>query len=269
MLDMILSQAVNGLVLGFLYVLIAIGLSIIFGMLGIVNFAHGAFFAVGAYLAYALSKSSAGGRPLLAPVHHWRDRRGRRDGADPASLRQGAAARPDPDLRARAARRSCPAADLRRRASAFLRSKLPGGLRRIRADPADQIPAVRARRDGACAGGLLGVPCLHARTVASFEPDRATRKWSAFSASTCRSSSPASSASAACSPVSAGMLAAPLWTVHAVDGCRRHHAGFRDRDHRRAGLLFRRHHRRPPGRHHHRHDHPVSTRNGRAPPCTS
>lgn len=37
MLDMILSQAVNGLVLGFLYVLIAIGLSIIFGMLGIVN----------------------------------------------------------------------------------------------------------------------------------------------------------------------------------------------------------------------------------------
>ncbi|WP_283808769.1 ABC transporter permease subunit [Bradyrhizobium centrolobii] len=51
MLDMILSQAVNGLVLGFLYVLIAIGLSIIFGMLGIVNFAHGAFFAIGAYLA--------------------------------------------------------------------------------------------------------------------------------------------------------------------------------------------------------------------------
>ena len=42
MLDMILSQAVNGLVLGSLYVLIAIGLSIIFGMLGIVNFAHGA-----------------------------------------------------------------------------------------------------------------------------------------------------------------------------------------------------------------------------------
>ena len=37
MLDLILSQAVNGLVLGFLYVLIATGLSIIFGMLGVVN----------------------------------------------------------------------------------------------------------------------------------------------------------------------------------------------------------------------------------------
>ncbi len=50
----ILSQVVNGLVLGFLYVLIAVGLSIIFGMLGLVNFAHGAFFALGAYFALTL-----------------------------------------------------------------------------------------------------------------------------------------------------------------------------------------------------------------------
>lgn len=56
MLDMILSQAVNGLVLGFLYVLIAVGLSIIFGMLGVVNFAHGAFFAIGAYFALVLNQ---------------------------------------------------------------------------------------------------------------------------------------------------------------------------------------------------------------------
>ena len=40
MTELIISQVVNGLVLGFLYVLIAIGLSIIFGMLGIVNFAR-------------------------------------------------------------------------------------------------------------------------------------------------------------------------------------------------------------------------------------
>jgi len=45
-LDLVLSQLANGLVLGGLYVLIAIGLSIIFGLLGIVNFAHGAFFAL-------------------------------------------------------------------------------------------------------------------------------------------------------------------------------------------------------------------------------
>jgi branched-chain amino acid transport system permease protein len=68
MLDMILSQAVNGLVLGFLYVLIAIGLSIIFGMLGIVNFAHGAFFALGAYFALILNREFGWGAALLAPV---------------------------------------------------------------------------------------------------------------------------------------------------------------------------------------------------------
>ena len=51
MLEILLSQVVSGLILGGLYVLIAIGLSIIFGLLGIVNFAHGTFFTLGAYLA--------------------------------------------------------------------------------------------------------------------------------------------------------------------------------------------------------------------------
>ncbi len=68
MLDMLLSQAVNGLILGFLYVLIAVGLSIIFGMLGIVNFAHGAFFAIGAYLALVLARDVGWGAALLAPI---------------------------------------------------------------------------------------------------------------------------------------------------------------------------------------------------------
>ena len=68
MLDMILSQAVNGLVLGFVYVLIAVGLSIIFGLLGIVNFAHGAFFAVGAYVALVLAREFGWWAALLAPL---------------------------------------------------------------------------------------------------------------------------------------------------------------------------------------------------------
>nr|WP_295740000.1 branched-chain amino acid ABC transporter permease [uncultured Acidocella sp.] len=54
MLDMMIMQAGNGLALGFLYVLIALGLSIIFGLLGIVNFAHGVFFALGAYFSLTL-----------------------------------------------------------------------------------------------------------------------------------------------------------------------------------------------------------------------
>ena len=44
----------NGLVLGALYVLMALGLSIIFGMIGVINFAHGALFTLGAYAAYQL-----------------------------------------------------------------------------------------------------------------------------------------------------------------------------------------------------------------------
>jgi branched-chain amino acid transport system permease protein len=68
MAAIILSQVVNGLVLGFLYVLIATGLSIIFGMLGIVNFAHGVFFALGAYFALSLIHVLPGPFVVLAPI---------------------------------------------------------------------------------------------------------------------------------------------------------------------------------------------------------
>ncbi len=43
-------QLVAGIALGAVYALLAIGLSLIFGMLTVVNFAHGAFFMVGAFL---------------------------------------------------------------------------------------------------------------------------------------------------------------------------------------------------------------------------
>jgi branched-chain amino acid transport system permease protein len=48
-LDLIALQLFTGLALGAIYVLFAIGLSLIFGMLTVVNFAHGAFYMVGAY----------------------------------------------------------------------------------------------------------------------------------------------------------------------------------------------------------------------------
>jgi branched-chain amino acid transport system permease protein len=68
MADLVLSQIVNGLVLGGLYVLIAIGLSIIFGLLGIVNFAHGAFFTLGAHLALTLYQLFGWPAVILAPL---------------------------------------------------------------------------------------------------------------------------------------------------------------------------------------------------------
>ncbi|MCD4715678.1 MAG: branched-chain amino acid ABC transporter permease [Desulfobacterales bacterium] len=48
-------QLFNGLILGSVYVLLSLGLSIIFGMLGIINFAHGAFYMLGAYAAYNIT----------------------------------------------------------------------------------------------------------------------------------------------------------------------------------------------------------------------
>ncbi|WP_175776144.1 branched-chain amino acid ABC transporter permease [Burkholderia anthina] len=68
MFDTLVSQAANGLVLGFVYVLIAVGLSITFGLLGIVNFAHGAFFALGAYFAFQLYQMFGWPAVILAPV---------------------------------------------------------------------------------------------------------------------------------------------------------------------------------------------------------
>jgi len=68
MLEILLSQTVSGLVLGGLYVLIAIGLSIIFGLLGIVNFAHGAFFTLGAYFALTLVEFFGWPAILLSPI---------------------------------------------------------------------------------------------------------------------------------------------------------------------------------------------------------
>ncbi|MBP1843410.1 branched-chain amino acid transport system permease protein [Rhizobium petrolearium] len=47
--QLIAMQLFSGLALGAILIMVALGLSIIFGMLGIVNFAHGALFMVGAY----------------------------------------------------------------------------------------------------------------------------------------------------------------------------------------------------------------------------
>jgi branched-chain amino acid transport system permease protein len=52
--DLLAVQLFTGVALGAIYVLFAIGLSLIFGMLTVVNFAHGAFYMVGAYVGLFL-----------------------------------------------------------------------------------------------------------------------------------------------------------------------------------------------------------------------
>jgi branched-chain amino acid transport system permease protein len=51
----LLEQVLNGLLVGAYYLLIALGLSLIFSLGGIVNLAHGGFYAIGAYLAVVLA----------------------------------------------------------------------------------------------------------------------------------------------------------------------------------------------------------------------
>ncbi len=55
-MDAILLQILNGLDKGGAYALIALGLTIIFGTLGVVNFAHGALFMLGAFCAVTMQK---------------------------------------------------------------------------------------------------------------------------------------------------------------------------------------------------------------------
>ena len=53
-LPSLLPQIFNGIQFGVLIALLATGLSLIFGMLGIINFAHGAFYMLGAYLLWSV-----------------------------------------------------------------------------------------------------------------------------------------------------------------------------------------------------------------------
>src|ERR1700752_2981222 len=52
-LEALLQHLVNGLVLGGTYALLGIGLTLIFGLMNVVNFAHGEFYTLGAYATFA------------------------------------------------------------------------------------------------------------------------------------------------------------------------------------------------------------------------
>jgi branched-chain amino acid transport system permease protein len=54
-----LAQVLNGLQYGLLLFLISSGLTLIFGVMGVINLAHGSLFMIGAYVAYVLTAASA------------------------------------------------------------------------------------------------------------------------------------------------------------------------------------------------------------------
>ncbi|HKF41524.1 MAG TPA: branched-chain amino acid ABC transporter permease [Thermoanaerobaculia bacterium] len=58
-----LQQLVNGLSLGSIYALIALGYTMVYGVLRLINFAHGDVYMVGAYVGYYLSRKLQGREP--------------------------------------------------------------------------------------------------------------------------------------------------------------------------------------------------------------
>ncbi|MBI4011389.1 MAG: branched-chain amino acid ABC transporter permease, partial [Candidatus Rokubacteria bacterium] len=54
-LEYLAQLVANGVVAGGVYALVALGLSLIFGVLGVINFAHGEFYMLGAFLTYGLT----------------------------------------------------------------------------------------------------------------------------------------------------------------------------------------------------------------------
>ena len=69
MIAIVIEQILNGLLVGAYYIVLALGLSLIFSLGGVVNLAHGAFYALGAYFAVEVQRRLGfAGAVVLAPV---------------------------------------------------------------------------------------------------------------------------------------------------------------------------------------------------------
>jgi branched-chain amino acid transport system permease protein len=69
MAQVLLFNVFNGLIVGAFYALMALGLSLILNLSGVINFAHGGFLAIGAYLAYTMMPYVGfWGGLIIAPV---------------------------------------------------------------------------------------------------------------------------------------------------------------------------------------------------------
>jgi len=53
-MDYFIQQLINGITLGGLYALIALGYTMVYGVIQLINFAHGEFFAAGGYVGVIL-----------------------------------------------------------------------------------------------------------------------------------------------------------------------------------------------------------------------
>src|SRR3954451_8746941 len=57
-MQLLVFQVLNGLGIGMIYFLLSVGLTLIFGLMRFVNFAHGAFYLAAAYIAFAVVRET-------------------------------------------------------------------------------------------------------------------------------------------------------------------------------------------------------------------
>ena len=68
-MEFLMISTLNGVIYGLLLFMVSAGLTLIFGMMGVLNFAHASFYMMGAYIAYALSPVIGfWGGLLVAPI---------------------------------------------------------------------------------------------------------------------------------------------------------------------------------------------------------
>ena len=59
-MQLLLEQITNGLTIGSFYALVAMGYSMVYSVMKLINFAHGDFFALGSYIGYAILVFASG-----------------------------------------------------------------------------------------------------------------------------------------------------------------------------------------------------------------
>ena len=64
-MDYFISLTITGLVMGIIFALMALGLTLIFSILNVINFAHGEFYMLGGYAIFLILEAFSGVPPLL------------------------------------------------------------------------------------------------------------------------------------------------------------------------------------------------------------
>jgi branched-chain amino acid transport system permease protein len=64
-MDLVLQQIINGLTMGAIYAIVGLGYTMVYGIIRLINFAHGAVFMVGAYVGLAVLELLGGAHPSI------------------------------------------------------------------------------------------------------------------------------------------------------------------------------------------------------------